>query len=213
MDVLEALKARRSINFFETGESLSDELIKDLLSVANLAPSSFNLQPWKVIVVKEQSRKEALKKCAHGQQKVVDAPAVLIIIADPKGVEENIERVLDSWQELGYMEAGAKENYSKMAGSLYGPEKSEKRSFFAIKNTAFFAMSIMAAAKGFGLDTHPMDGFDEKCVKREFSIPEDKHIPLLLAVGHLKKGVKLLPRSFRRNVSEFTFFDNYGEKG
>ncbi|MGC8811652.1 MAG: nitroreductase family protein, partial [bacterium] len=63
--------------------------------------------------------------------------------------------------------------------------------------------NLMIAAKGLGLETHPMDGFDEEAIKREFNIPTNKIIPMLIAVGFLKKGITLLPRAFRRPIDEF----------
>lgn len=209
MDVVQAIKERRSINFFETGREIPDGTLKELLEVANLAPSSFNLQPWKVVVVKGPERKKVLRECAFNQPKVEEASVVLILVADPLAMEENIERMLDSWQELGYMKPEMRETYKGMANNLYGTTDSLKRRFFAVKNTSLFAMNLMIAAKGLGLETHPMDGFDEDCIKKEFNIPEDKVIPMLIAVGYLKTGVTLLPRAFRREIEEFVKYERY----
>ncbi|MEK7331841.1 MAG: nitroreductase family protein [Nitrospirota bacterium] len=209
MDVIQAIKERRSINFFETGKELSDDKIRELLEIANLAPSSFNLQPWRVVVVRSAERKKVLKQCAFNQPKVEEASAVLIMIADPDAVEANVERMLDSWQKLGYMKPDMRETYKGMTQNLYGTVDSLRRKFFAIKNTALFAMNIMIAAKGIGLETHPMDGFDEDFIKKEFNIPPDKIIPMLIAVGYLKTGITLLPRAFRRDIKEFVKFESY----
>jgi len=209
MDVIEAIKRRRSINFFEAGKELTDGKIKELLELANLSPSSFNLQPWEVVVVRTPERKKALRKCAYDQPKTEEASAVLIMIANPGAVEENINRVLDSWQELGYTKPEARDTYIGMVGNLYSSEDSLTRKFFAVKNTALYAMNIMLAAQGFGLETHPMDGFDEEAIKKEFHIPPEKIIPMLIAVGSLRQGITLLPRAFRRNISEFVKFENY----
>jgi len=209
MDVIQAIKERRSINYFEAGKEIPDATLKELLEIANLAPSSFNLQPWKVVVVKDPERKNVLRKCAFDQPKVEEASAVLIIIADPVAKEENIDRMLDSWQELGYMKPEMRQKYKEMADNLYGPHDSEQRRLFAVKNASLFAMNLMIAAKGLGLETHPMDGFDEGCVKREFNIPDDKVIPMLIAVGYLRSGVTLLPRAFRRDVDEFVRYERY----
>lgn len=209
MEIIQAIKERRSINFFEPGQTLPDEKITELLGLANLAPSSFDLQPWRVIAVRDPERKQALKNCAMNQQKVEDAPCVLIMVADPEGVEENKDRVLDSWIELGYMKSEMRQGYADMIKSLYGAKDSLTRKIFAVKNTALYAMSVMLAAKGLGLETHPMDGFDEACVKKEFNIPEDKIIPMIIAVGNLRNGVKLLPRAFRRELDEFVSYDTY----
>ncbi len=209
MDVIQAIKERRSINFFETGKEIPDGKLKELIETANLAPSSFNLQPWKVVVVKDPERKKVLRQCAFNQPKVEEASAVLIMVADPGAMEENIDRMLDSWQELGYMKPEMRETYEGMANNLYGPADSLKRKIFSVKNTSLFAMNLMIAAKGMGLETHPMDGFDEECVKREFNIPEDKIIPMLIAVGYLRQGITLLPRAFRRSIDEFVKFEKY----
>jgi len=204
METLQTIKERRSINFFQPEREISKEKLRELLELANLSPSSFNLQPWKVIAVRNPERKKALRRCAFNQPKVEEASVILIMIADPKGVEENLERVLKSWHELGYLKSEAVESSREMAKSLYGSEESLTRKIFAVKNTALFAMTLMIAAKGLGLETHPMDGFDEEAIKKEFGIPEDKIIPMLIAVGSLKEGVNLLPRAFRRPIDEFT---------
>jgi len=206
MDVIQAIKERRSINFFEVNKDISNNKLKELLELANLAPSSFNLQPWRVVVVRDDQRKKVLRQCAFNQPKVEEASAVLIMLADPRAVEENMDRVLDSWQELGYMKPEMRETYKGIAQNLYGTEDSLKRKLFAVKNTSLFAMNLMIAAKGIGLETHPMDGFDEDCIKKEFNIPADKIIPMLIAVGYLKSGITLLPRAFRRGINEFVKF-------
>jgi putative NAD(P)H nitroreductase len=209
MDVIQAIKERRSINFFETGKELPEDRLRELLEIANLSPSSFNIQPWKVVVVREPERKKTLRKCAFDQSKAEEASVMLIIVADPKGLEENFDRVLDSWQKLGYMEPEMRETYKGLAEKLYGPADGLQRKFLAVKNASLFAMSLMLAAKGLGLETHAMDGFDEDCVKKEFGIPGDKIIPMLIAVGTLKPGVTLLPRAFRRKLEEFVKFEKY----
>jgi nitroreductase len=209
MDVIQAIRERRSINFFEPGRKIPEDKIIELLEIANLSPSSFNIQPWKVVVVRDPERKKALRKCALEQPKVEEASAVLIIVADPNCLEENFDRVLDSWEELGYMKPEMKETYKDMARSLYGTPESLTRKLVAVKNTALFAMNLMLAAKGLGLETHPMDGFDEGCIKKEFNIPEDKIIPMLVTVGYLKSGITLLPRAFRRSMEEFASYESY----
>ena len=209
MDVIETIRNRRSINFFEPGREVPDEKLRELLEVANLSPSSFNTQPWKVVVVKDPERKKVLRECAFGQPKAEECSVVLIMVADPDFLEDNFERVLDSWVELGYMTEDKRNGNRDLAKNLYGAPDSLKRKFTAVKNTALFAMTLMLAAKVLGLETHPMDGFDEECIKKEFGIPGDKAIPMLVAVGYLKEGVKLLPRAFRRSQEEFVKHERY----
>ncbi|MBN2654099.1 MAG: nitroreductase family protein [Nitrospirae bacterium] len=203
MDILSALKERRSVNFFDPDRNIPDELLQELISVSNLAPSSFNLQPWKVVVVQKAADKKRLRQCAMDQPKVEEAPVVLVMVADPVCAEENLENMLDSWAQLGYIKPEMKDTYKGITKNLYGSPDSIQRAYFAIKNTALFAMSLMVAAKGLGLETHPMDGFDEDCIKKEFRIPKDKIVPMIICIGYIKPGIKLLPRAFRRNIQDF----------
>ena len=209
MDTLDALKTRRAINFFDPARNVPLETIGEIIRAANLAPSSFNLQPWEVIIVTDPARKEALKKCSGGQPKITEAPATLIVIANPGALEENIDRVLDNQVELGYTR---KEDRDKIRGGpfrQYGDPDSETRRLFAVKNTAFFAMAFMLAARSMDLHTHPMDGMDPEMIKNEFHIPGNRIIPLLIAIGYPRPGLTLLPPKFRRDDAEFVKVDDY----
>ena len=203
LNAIQVIKNRRAINFFDPNRDVSIETINELLSVANLTPSSMNLQPWHVVVVKDEDRKKVLRGCAFDQPKVEEASVDLIIIADPAGLEENIEKVIDSWLKLGYIQSDGVESTKGNALGLYGKQDSIARKTFAVKNASFFAMTIMIAAQGMGLNTHPMDGFNEAMIKEEFNIPEDKIIPLIIAVGYKKSDIELLPRAFRRDLADF----------
>ena len=52
------------------------------------------------------------------------------------------------------------------------------------------------------LDTHPMDGFDHDGVRKEFNIPENYWIPLLLAIGYFDEKKQLLPPKWRKSFDE-----------
>lgn len=204
MDALENIKNRRSINFFDKSFVISDEEINKILEISSLTPSSMNLQPWEVIVVKSSEKKAILRKCAMGQPKVEEASAVFIIIANQNACEENIDLVLKSWVELGYMDEKTANNYRNLPQKLYSEKNTEKRKLFAVKNAAFFAMTVMYVARALGYETHPMDGFDEEMIKKEFNIPSDALIPVLIAVGKFSPSAKLLPRAWRKPVKEFS---------
>jgi nitroreductase len=60
----------------------------------------------------------------------------------------------------------------------------------------------MYAATSQGLETHPMDGFDHEAVREAFKIPDNYWIPLLLAVGYRKPGLKLHPAKWRKTYDE-----------
>ena len=66
-----------------------------------------------------------------------------------------------------------------------------------------FAMSVMIVARFFGLETHPMEGFDEAKLKRFLKIGRDKVVPMIIAIGYKHPEKELLPRAYRFTFDEF----------
>ena len=204
MNFREISTKRRAINFFDQDKDVPEKLLDELIECAARTPSSFNLQPWNLIVLRDLKEKTKLKSLAWDQPKVVEAPVVLIVLADKNGWQEGHSTVEKNWQEMlqsGSMQAEQREWFLNAAKSLYNwsPEASLA---FAAKNAGFFAMSLMYAATSLGLETHPMDGFDHEGVRKAFNIPDNYWIPLLLAVGYKKPGLELHPAKWRKTKEE-----------
>ena len=81
MDVLEAIKTRRSIRAFTT-TAVSKEEVRKLLDAARCAPSAGNIQPWKFIVVRDSEIKKELSVAALDQAFIEEAPVVIVVCAD-----------------------------------------------------------------------------------------------------------------------------------
>lgn len=82
MDVLEAIRTRRSVRDF-TSQPVSDKEIKKLLEAARQAPSAGNIQPWEFIVVRDPDVKHDLCKAALDQKFIQQAPVVIVVCANP----------------------------------------------------------------------------------------------------------------------------------
>lgn len=204
MTAQELMQKRRSINFFDPEREVDDALLKKIIETAALTPSGFNAQPWNLFVVKERADRERLLPLAKKQPKIMDASVVLMVLADRdawKGGNPSMELNWQSKLNDGSMTAEKREWFLNVLAGLYG-KNSETALAFAVKNAAFFAMSLMLAATGEGLETHPMDGFDHDAVRKEFRIPENFWIPLLLAVGYRKPGLKLNPAKWRKSYDD-----------
>jgi len=204
MDFIDVINSRRAVNFFDPNQDVPDETLKAMIQTAAKAPSSFNLQPWSLIILRGHEEKARLQSLAWNQPKVSEAPVTLIILADRDGWKEGHRFVEKNFQEMIKAKAMTEDQRQWFADariSLYGGTV-EKQLAFACKNTGFFAMALMLAAKNLGLDTHPMDGFDHDAVRKEFNIPDNYWIPLLLAVGYFKKDVELAPPKWRKTVEE-----------
>lgn len=204
MEFKDVIQQRRAVNFFDTTKDVTYAQLKQIIETAALAPSSSNLQPWKVIVLRDKEKKETLRKVAMNQPKITDAPVVLIVLGDREGFKKGnsgFEKVFAESVKAGTTKQEQYDGFANSTNSLYGISP-ERQVAFACKNAGFFAMSLMLAAKDAGLDSHPMDGFDIDGVRRAFNIPDQYWIPCLLAIGHFDKTKTLLPPKWRKSYEE-----------
>lgn len=204
MDFKNVLEKRRAINFFDPEKGVDESVLKAIVEDGVKAPSSYNLQPYKLKVLRDPEQKAALRKLAFDQPKVTEAPVVLIVLADREGWKEGNEthgKVFQGHVAGGGMQPEQAEWFNGVTAGLYGGSE-ESSQAFANKNAGLFSMSLMYAASHHGLHTHPMDGFDHDAVKKEFNIPDQYWIPMLIAVGHLKPGVEIHPKGWRQSYEE-----------
>lgn len=204
MNFKELANSRRAVNFFDPDKDVPESLLKDMIEMAAKTPSSFNLQPWSLMVLRNSEEKMKLRKLAWDQPKVSEAPVTLIVLADRDAWKKGhpfVERNFKEMVSAGSMTEGQHQWFLDACAGLYGAN-SEKQQAFACKNTGFFAMSLMFAAKSLGLDTHPMDGFDHDGVRKAFNIPENYWIPILLSVGYFKQDKMLMPPKWRKTVED-----------
>jgi nitroreductase len=175
--VKEVMHARSSQRKYKKGLSIPKETLTDILETTITAPSSWNLQHWKFIVIEEQERKERLLPIANNQQQVVDSSAVIIILGDTEA-NKNAEEVNSAAVKAGKMPEEVKNTLVNQINQAY--EHVENIGVYeAIKNASFAAMQLMLAAKAHGIASGPMGGFNPQALREELKIP-DRYIPVLM---------------------------------
>jgi nitroreductase len=87
-DCIDQITSRRSIRRF-TRDSIPESVIDNIVKIGISAPSAGNLQPWRVVIVKDQNDKNQLSNAAGGQTFLAKAPVVFVVCGVP---EESAER-------------------------------------------------------------------------------------------------------------------------
>ena len=82
MNVTEAIDARRSVKHYDPEHVMPEEDIKELIRLAKLAPSSFNIQNYRLVVVQDKELRKQLREVAWDQAQVTDASVLFIMCAD-----------------------------------------------------------------------------------------------------------------------------------
>lgn len=204
MDTLETIKHRISANHFDSTKTLSEAEIKELISYASEAPSSYNIQHWRFVAVTKPEEKARLKAVAYHQPKVADAAVTFIVLGDLQAYEK-LPQIYQPLAEAGVMSQEQVDRTVGTATKIYRSNPQMARDE-AIRGASLAAMTLMLAAEAKGLVSGPMIGFDPEAVKREFGIA-DRYVPaMLLAVGYAAPGNH--PRKPRLSVDAVLKFEN-----
>ena len=196
MDVIATLRRRRTTHFFEPeGMILPREMIESMIAEACLAPSEFDLQPWRFVIVRDRERKEILYQCSHRQEMARDAAAVVIVCGDTRG-HERAGEVAAEWVSQGLLaEAEAARVEAGIRRAYDGSERA--RLLMAIRSASFAAMSLMLLATDKGIATSPMVTFSEEQVRAAFHLPE-RLVPVVMVAMGMPSTARPRPARPRR---------------
>lgn len=184
MQLLDAIKQRKTIKAFDRNVKIPREILSEMLALAQLAPSKANLQPWRFVVLDDENRKNTLlDKVAFNALPCETASAVIVVLADLQ-YQLLLEDVLDNSIEQGTLHPSFKQNsYNFLLGVHNQSSESDIRDQVMI-DSSLAAMQLMLVAKEYGFDTHAIGIFDRAEVLSTLDIDHERYAPvMLLAVG------------------------------
>lgn len=200
--------SRRSVRRFEA-TPVPDAVLDDCLDLAMLAPNSSNLQPWEFHVVKTPALKAQLARACLGQNAATTAPLLVAIVARTATWREHCRLMLEQWPEES-VPTIVEKYYRKLAPVYYGqgplgvvgigkrvaatvaglrrpvprgPFSATDMKVWAVKSTALAAENFMLALRAHGFDSCPMEGFDEKRVRKLLDLPADASVVMVVGCG------------------------------
>lgn len=201
----QVLLDRRATSHFKP-EPVPNEYIEAILRFGAQAPSGYNLQPWRFIVVREKENRERLKSAAYNQEKVAEAPVVIIAFAIHDDWKNYIDAVFEEGVRRGFGKREMVPEIKKQAATFL--EKGISKSVWLNRHTMIAYTTMMLVAEAYGLDTAPMEGFDPAAVRREFGLPDNSEVVALLAVGYGQEPDKAYAGRFK--LSEIVFEERFG---
>ncbi|WP_289141089.1 nitroreductase family protein [uncultured Brevibacillus sp.] len=177
----QVMEARHSVRKYDPTATIPQGELNEILRLAASAPSSWNLQHWRFLVVTDPAIKEKLLPIAFNQQQVVDAYATIIILGDLEA-DKSARLVYDEAVANGLMIESVRDT---MIAQIEGAYKSnpEIARDEAIRNSSYAAMQLMLAAKAKGYDTCPMGGYNRDALIKELNIPSRFLPTLMLTIG------------------------------
>jgi len=192
VDIVEAIRERKTIRRFRA-QSIENKLIDEILEAARLAPSASNTQPWRFVVVRDETLKSALAQAAYGQKSVSTAPVVIVICGDPGAVKPAAR--MERWAE--FREAGMEEELATSgvieAVKLMTPARrkefkqlgKERVVAVSLVSNVAIAVSFMTLrAHELGLGSCWIGAFSRDKAREIVKVPDSVEVMWLLAIGY-----------------------------
>lgn len=201
-----AIAERRASPSFDESPIPDADLMK-ILQAGLQAPSGYNLQPWRFIVVRSPEQKRRLRAASFNQAKVEEASVMIVACGDADGWRNGD---LDEMLRLGRL-GGMPEGYAEQAKSTIPNYLSNHPNMPLWLNRqvmlAFTHMLLMAEVLGY--DTAPMEGFEQEKVHEVLKLPLSYSVVALLGIGRLKGPDKF--HGDRFNMARTVFAEEYGK--
>jgi nitroreductase len=200
MNVQEAIESRRSVKHYDPEHVMPEEELARLIELTKLAPSSFNMQNYRLVVVRDPELRKQIRAAAWDQAQVTDSSVLFIMCAD---LEAHKADPAKYWSH-------APQEVQDILGPMILPFYDDKPQLIrdeAIRSTALAGMTLMLAAKDMGYGSCPMIGFDHDAVSKLMNVPDDHVLSFIIAVG--KESKPAWPRGERLPDSEVVVHDRF----
>ena len=200
MNVTQAITERRSVKVFDPHHRMSEQEINQLMSLAMLSPTAFNIQNWRFVLVTDPVLRQQIRAASWNQAQVEEASLLIVLTADLNAWAKQPERY---WKNAP---KAASDVLVPMIGQYYQSNDQVQRDE-AMRSCGMAATTLMLAAKEMGYDTCPMDGFDFAAVSKMLNLPAD-HIPtMFIVVGKALKAAA--PRGGQLAMDEVVVYNQF----
>ncbi len=82
MDTLEAIYSRRAVKHFDPAHVMDDAEVTKLIEAAMQSPTSFNIQHWRFVVVRDPELRQQIRAAGNDQAQMTDASLLVVMTAD-----------------------------------------------------------------------------------------------------------------------------------
>ena len=179
----EAIKERRSTPSFD-GTPIPAEDLNKILEAGLHAPSGYNMQPWRFVVVQTTEQKKRLRAASYNQAKVEEASIVIVACGDADGWRKDLDKMLQMGRDGGMPESYASQARSSVPSYLSSFTPDQMKSWLN-KQVMLAYTHMLLMAEVLGYDTAPMEGFEQEKVHEVLRLPLSYWVVALLAIGHL----------------------------
>lgn len=184
MDLKNVIEQRKTIKAFDPNHIIERNEFVEMLTLAQLAPSKANLQPWRFVVVDDKAVKQSLlPHLSFNAPPVETASAVILVLADLQ-YGKVLGDILDHSVASGCLQADFRDRNFAFLADYYQSSRPDQIRDQTFIDASLASMQLMLVAKDRGYDTHAIGIFDRDAVMSILSVDHQRYAPImLLAIG------------------------------
>ncbi|WP_314068988.1 NAD(P)H-dependent oxidoreductase [Campylobacter showae] len=203
MNFLESMKFRHACKVFDENKKISAGEFDFILEAGRLSPSSTGLEQWDFLVVQNKELREKIKAVSWNQVQITSCSHLVVIlakVAEVKSVGEYVEKMIDRrGDKAPEMIAARKKFYGDFLGGRFHGDD-ELVYHWSSKQCYIAAANMMTAAASLGIDSCPIEGFDEAALNRILGLDTSKQrVSLIVPFGY---RLNPQPIKYRRELSD-----------
>jgi len=185
MSLVQSFKWRYATKKYDTSKKIDSGVLADLTETVRLAPSSFGLQPYKFLFIKDKAKLEEISRAANGQPQITTGAHVFVVAVETNVDEKTVADYIDKAATARQTERKNLEPREQFVNGMLGKMDYDQRIVWA-ENQASIAVGVfVAAAAEAGIDASPIGGFDKSAVNEILSLKEKNLTSaLLFVIGH-----------------------------
>lgn len=184
MDLIQQLNWRYATKVYDPTKKLTDEQVATLKTVLQLSPSSFGLQPYKFVQVKNPELRAKLREVSWGQPQVTDASELFVLCRIDQIDAAYAEKFIEMTAKT---QGGDVANYAGLKGMIMGFVEAQTPETFApwAEKQVYLALgNLLTSCAVMGIDASPMEGFDKSKYDEILDLPaKGLHSVVVCAVG------------------------------
>lgn len=184
-EFIEAMAFRHACKHFDTTKHIPAEQFESILEVARTSPSSFGMEPWRLIVVRNDSLRKALKPLCWNQSQITECSELVILTTDNDIVRSRSPYVRTMFERRG-LSAEAVDTYVGVYKNYLAPIENDELLLenWTAKQCYIAAANMMTYAATLKIDSCPIEGFEKEQVEAVLDLPQGKTVALICAFGY-----------------------------
>lgn len=201
-DLVELFETRFACKRYDKERTVTDEDFDTIMEIARLSPSSFGLEPWKMLVIENEDVLEEILNCSWGAKKNAARTVVILARKHMEPDSPHVEHMMRDVQGLNEEDAVARRNAfaAFQENDLGIAHDAEKMFDWSRRQTYILLANMLTAAAWLHIDSTPIEGFNPEklekvLVEHDLMDPEEFGVSLIAQFGYHDPTHRMAPKT------------------